>query len=348
MPRSNLCRTARNCRRTLIALIAVSIAVSAGAAGPLLRFPDVHGDTVVFTYAEDIWTSPTSGGTALRLTDSEGEERHPKFSPDGGVIAFTADMDGNRDVYVMNASGADVRRLTFHPSTDVVVGWHPTENKVMFRSNRQSYSRFDRLFLIAPDGTGLEQLPIHEAGRGSFSADGSRIAYNRIAREDRTWKRYFGGMAQNLWLYDTATREDRQLTDYRGTDRLPMWIGDSIYFASDRDGPLNIYAYRLAGGDIEQVTSHTEYDIRRPSHGGDSIVYELAGDLWLLDTDSGSTRKIPVKIATEARESRPYRRDVSDFITEAAISPEGGRALLVARGEIFTVPREDGVSTTKY
>ncbi len=334
--------TASTGLRAVIALIAVSTAVSAGAAGPLLRFPDVHGDTVVFTHAEDIWTAPTAGGQALRLTDSEGEERHPKFSPDGSVIAFTADMDGNPDVYVMDASGADVRRLTFHPSADEVVGWHPTKNKVMFRSSRQSYSRFDRLFLIAPDGTGLEQLPIHEAGRGSFSADGSRIAYNRIAREDRTWKRYFGGMAQDLWLYDLATREDRQLTDYRGTDRLPMWIGDTIYFASDRDGPLNIYAYRLTGGDIEQITSHTEYDIRRPSHGGDSIVYEMGGDLWLLDTPSGSTRKIPIEIATEPRESRPFRRNVSDFITEAAISPEGGRALLVARGEIFTVPREYG------
>ncbi len=328
----------------VVALIAVAGATSAAAAGPLLRFPDIHGDTVVFTCAEDIWTAPSAGGAAQRLTDSEGEERHPKFSPDGGLIAFTADMDGNPDVYVMDASGSHVRRLTYHPSADEVVGWHPTKNKVMFRSDRASYSRFDRLFLISPDGTGLEQLPLHEAGRGAFSPDGSRIAYNRIAREDRTWKRYFGGMAQDLWLYDFATREDRRLTDYRGTDRLPMWIGDSIFFASDRDGPLNIYAYRLSSGDIEQITTHTGFDVRRPSHGGNAIVYELGGELWLLDTVSGSTGPIPVQIATEPRETRPYLDNVTDFITEAAISPAGGRALVVARGEVFTVPREYGAT----
>jgi len=326
------------------ATIAVAAAVTAGAATPLLRFPDVSGDAVVFTYAEDIWTASIAGGPALRLTDHEGEERHPKFSPDGGLIAFTADIDGNPDVFVMSADGSDIRRLTYHPSGDEVVGWHPTKAKVMFRSNRASFSRFDRLFLIAPDGTGLEELPLHEAGRGSFSADGTKIAYNRIAREDRTWKRYFGGMAQDLWVYDLASRQDRRLTDYRGTDRLPMWIGETIYFASDRDGPLNIYAFELADGAIRQVTHHTDFDVRRPSHGGDRIVYEVGGRLWLLDTASGDNRQIPIEITTEPREARPYLHDVSDFVTEVQISNEGGRALVVARGEIFTVPREHGAT----
>ncbi|HSO23853.1 MAG TPA: S41 family peptidase, partial [Chondromyces sp.] len=301
-----------------------------------------HGDTVVFVHAEDIWTAPVAGGRALRLTDDEGEERHPKFSPDGSLIAFTSEMDGNPDVFVMGADGSSPRRLTYHPDADEVVGWHPVSGKIMFRSARHSYSRFDRLFLVAPDGTGLEELPLHEAGRGSFSPDGAQIAYNRIAREDRTWKRYYGGMAQDLWLYDFATGEDRRLTDYRGTDRLPMWIGDVVYFASDRNGALNIWRYDLASGEQTQVTRHADHDIRRPSEGGDRIVYEVAGELWLLDTTTGASARIPVEIPTPARETRPYRKTVAEFITHVDIAPAGGRALISARGEVFTVPAEHG------
>lgn len=319
-------------------------AVSASAADlpPLLRFPDVYGETVVFVHGEDIWTASTSGGRAYRLTDDEGEEWSPKFSPDGSLIAFSAEMDGNADVYVMNADGSGIQRLTYHPGDDEVVGWHPTSGKVLFRSTRHSYARFDRLFLIGPDGSGVEELAMHEAGRGSFSADGSRIVYNRIAREDRTWKRYFGGMAQDLWLYDFSTRDDRRLTDYRGTDRLPMWIGDAVYFASDRDGVINIWRYDLAGGSETQITHHTEYDVRRPSEGGDSIVYELAGNLWLLDTATGETRQISIDIPTAPREARPYRKSVAQFITHVDVAPKGGRALVSARGEVFTVPFETG------
>jgi tricorn protease len=322
------------------ALAAVS--VSAADLPPLLRFPDVYGDTVVFVHGEDIWTAPTARGRAIRLTDDEGEERSPKFSPDGSLIAFSAEIDGNPDVYVMKSDGSDVRRLTFHPGDDEVVGWHPTSGKVMFRSARRSYSRFDRLFLIAPDGSGLEELPMHEAGRGSFSPDGGSIVYNRIAREDRTWKRYFGGMAQDIWLYNFATRDDRKLTDYRGTDRLPMWIGGDVYFASDRDGVLNIWRYELANGAQTQITHHSDYDVRRPSEGGDLIVYEVAGHLWLLDTASGEPRPLAIEIPTVPRETRPYRKTVADFITHVGVAPKGGRALISARGEIFTVPFESG------
>jgi tricorn protease len=166
-----------------------------------------------------------AGGPASRLTDDHGEDRQPKISPDGSLIAWTSEAGGNPDVWVMHVDGLAPRRLTFRPGDDEVVGWHPTRNKIMFRSNRSSWSRFDRLFLISPDGSGLEELPIHEAGRGGVSPDGRLIVYNRIAREDRTWKRYHGGMAQDLWLYDFNTTTDRRLTDWKGTDRLPMWIG---------------------------------------------------------------------------------------------------------------------------
>jgi tricorn protease len=323
--------------------IALAAAVCGAADTQLLRFPDIHGDRVVFVHAEDIWTVPTSGGPALRLTDDEGEERHPKYSPDGSLIAFTADIDGNPDVYVMAADGGGIRRLTFHPDRDEVIGWHPTRNRIMFRSARHSFGRrFDRLFLIAPDGTGLEELPLHEAGRASFSPDGSKIVYNRVAREDRTWKRYYGGMAQDLWMYDFVSQQDRRLTDYHGTDRLPMWIGDTIYFASDRDGPLNIYSYRVAAGDIAKITDHLDFDVRRPSDGGTQVVYELGGELWLLDTVERTTRRIPIEIPADPRDTRPYLHKVADSVTEIGISPVGGRALVVSRGDVFTVPRQHG------
>jgi tricorn protease len=323
-------------------LLCLPLAVFGGDSDPLLRFPDVHGDTVVFVHAEDVWTAPLAGGRALRLTDDEGEERHPKFSPDGSLIAMTAQIDGNPDVWVMRADGSNLHRVTYHPSADEVVGWHPTNGKILFRSSRHSYSRFDRLFLIAPDGSGLEELPLHEAGRGSFSPDGSRIAYNRIAREDRTWKRYYGGMAQDLWLYEFATATDRRLTDYRGTDRLPMWIEDDIYFASDRGGEVNLWRYDLMRDEVEPVTTRNDHDIRRPSAGGHAIVYEVAGTIWQLDTTSGNSRKVEIAIPTAARETRPYRANVADLITHVDIAPGGGRALVSARGEVFTVPAEHG------
>jgi tricorn protease len=324
-----------------LALLA-SFTAAAATSDPLLRFPDVHGDAVVFVHAEDIWTAPAGGGRAYRLTDDEGEERHPKYSPDGSLIAFTAEIDGNPDVWVMNADGSGLRRITFHPEDDEVVGWHPVTGKIMFRSTRRSWSRFDRLFLIAPDGSGLEVLPMNEAGRGSFSADGTKIAYNRLAREDRTWKRYYGGMAQDVWLYDLATGQDRRLTAWVGTDRIPMWIGDAIYFASDRDGELNVWRYDLKDGAETRVTDHTDYDIRRPSEGGTDIVYEVAGRIWILDTLTGASRQIPIEIPTAARETMPFRKNVSKWITHIGISPQGGRALVTARGEVFTVPAEHG------
>jgi len=317
---------------------------TAAPGAPLLRFPDVGTDTIVFTYAEDIWSAPVTGGPARRLTDDEGQDRHPKLSPDGSLIAFTGEVDGNPDVYVMRADGSGLRRLTFHPDADEVLGWHPTSGKILFRSSRSSWSRFDRLFLIAPEGGGVEELPLPEAGRGCFSPDGTSIAYNQLATEERTWKRYHGGMAQDVRLYDFATAVDRRVTDYTGADRLPMWIGDAVYFASDRSGTMNIHRYDLRSGDTSQVTHHTDYDVLWPSEGGDRIVYELGGGLWLLDTSSGATAQIPIEITTGPRDARTYLRSVSDSITSVGVSPAGGRAVVAARGEVFTVPREHGAT----
>ena len=309
---------------------------------PLMRFPDVHGNTVIFVYGEDIWSVAAEGGVAARLTIHDGEERFPKFSPDGTMIAFTGEYDGNADIYVMNVHGGKITRVTFHPGYDEVVGWHPLKNKILFRSSRHSYSRFYHLFLISPDGTDLKELILHEAVQGSFSPDGTKIAYNKESRENRTWKRYRGGRAQEIFMYDFEKNEERNLTNFEGTDRIPMWINENIYFSSDRDGVLNIYSYDTRTEKIEQITRHTEYDVRRPSLGGNKIVYELGGTIWLLNVEKKINKKIPVEIYTDVPEVRPYFKNVDKYITGFDCSPTGKRALLVARGEVFTVPKEEG------
>jgi len=309
---------------------------------PLMRFPDVHGNTVVFVHGEDIWSAPATGGVATRLTIHDGAEQFPKFSPDGKKIAFTGEYDGNSDVYVMDVHGGGITRVTYHPFDDKVVGWHPIKNKIMFRSFRYSNNGYNRLFLISPDGTGLEVLILHEAGQGSFSADGKKIAFNKVSRERRTWKRYRGGTAQEVYLYDFETDEELNLTNFRGTDRIPMWIGDNIYFSSDRERVLNIFAYNTNTKKIEKITNHTEYDIRRPSMGGNKIVYELGGSLWLLDVNTKQTKQVPVEIRIDGAEVRPYFKKVDEYITGFDCSPTGKRALIVARGEVFTVPEQDG------
>ncbi|MCK4835397.1 MAG: PD40 domain-containing protein, partial [Candidatus Aminicenantes bacterium] len=309
---------------------------------PLMRFPDIHENTIVFVHGEDIWKVGIDGGVAIRLTIHDGEERFPKFSPDGKMIAFTGDYDGNPDVYVMNSDGGKIQRVTFHPGYDQVVGWHRLKNKIIFSSTRHSHSRFSRLFLISPDGSGLEKLILHEAAFGSFSPDGNRMAYNKGAREHRTWKRYQGGLAQEIYLFDFKTRTEKNISNFRGTDRTPMWIGDMIYFTSDRDGVLNVFAFHTASGQIKQVTSHKKYDVRRPSMGGALIVYELGGTLWVLDTTIGKTNRVNIQIKSDAPEMRPYLKKVDGFITGFDISPTGKRALITARGEIFSLPRKDG------
>ena len=325
-----------------LTLLLVSAHSTWAADNPILRFPDVHGDTVVFVYGEDIWSAPVEGGTATRLTIHDGRERHPNFSPDGQLIAFTGEYGGNADIYVMNRYGGQITRVTYHPGNDQVVGWHPVKNKILFSSRRHSYSRFSHLFLISPDGTGLEELILNEASQGSFSPDGKQIAYNKVAREHRAWKRYKGGLAQEVYVYNFETNQEKNISNFIGTDRLPMWLGDKIYFSSDRDRFLNIYAYEPASEKITQLTHHHEYDIRRPNMGDQRIVYELGGALWLLDVTNGKNHKIDIQIKTDVPEVRPDLINVKDYIQGFDCSPDGKRALIVARGEVFTVPQKNG------
>jgi tricorn protease len=326
----------------LLFLLFALYSLNLSSQTPLMRFPDIHQDQIVFVSGEDIWSVPAAGGIAQRLTFHDGEERFPKFSPDGSLIAFTGYYDGNPDVYVMNPYGGEITRITYHPGYDEVVGWHPVKNKIIYKAANGDYPGFSKLFLVSPDGTGIEELILHESGNGCFSPDGSKIVYTKVSTENRTWKRYRGGLAPELYIYDFKTNEDRNISNFDGTDGLPMWIGDQIYFNSDRTRVSNIWRVNPQTLEMKQLTFYTDYEVRRPSEGGNKIVYELGGKLMILDLATEKTSEVPVQILSDAPEVRPYLKEVKDFITDIGISPKGERALIVARGEVFTVPEKEG------
>ncbi|HCT29140.1 MAG TPA: peptidase S41 [Bacteroidales bacterium] len=328
--------------RKLFLLIFLFASFSVFAQNPMMQYPDIYENTIVFVSGGDIWKAPADGGIAVRLTFSDGQENFPKFSPDGKMIAFSAEYDGNTDVYVMNVNGGEITRVTYHPGFDEVIGWNQNKHKIMFTSGRNSTSRYSKMFLISPDGSDLEEMIMYDAARGSFSPNGSIIAYNKDSQDNATWKRYKGGRAQEIYTYDLTTNVETNISNYLGSDRFPMWIGDKIYFSSDRDRVLNIYYYDTNSKKIEQVTKHTEYDVQLPSDGGNMIVYEVGGDIWKLDVATKETKKVPIQILADMEETRPYLKDISKEVQGIDISPSGKRALVVARGEVFTVPVSDG------
>jgi tricorn protease len=309
----------------------------------LLRYPDIHGDTIVFTYAGDLWTVSAQGGEAQRLTASVGYQNQAKFSPDGKTIAFSGNYDGNNDVYVIPAAGGEPVRLTWHPGGDRVMDWQPDGNSVRFQSRRESRTGRDlQLFTVSVEGGLPARIPLPTAGLSSYSPDGQRIAFNRITREDRTWKRYKGGMAQDVWVYDFKNNTTEQLTDWIGSDNFPMWHGDTIYYNSDQSGRLQIWAHDLKTGQKRQVTRHDEYDVKNPSLGPDAIVYENGGWLYVLDLKTEKTRKVTVSLRSDNVLTRPAIKDVDNLIASGDIAPDAKRAVFGARGDIFTVPAEKG------
>ncbi len=311
----------------------------------MLRFPDVSADQIVFVYAGDLWTAPKDGGQARRLSSPQGYEQFPKFSPDGRWIAFSGNYDGNEDVYLMPAEGGTPRRLTHHPASDVVVDWYPDGKNIMYRSLTTSPSyRFRRFFKQSIKGGLSEALPLPYGELGSFSPDGTRMAFQFLNRQFRTWKRYRGGMAGDIWLYDFSKNISEKITDFEGTDAVPMWHGETIYFISDRDEnqKLNIWAYDLKSKKARQVTRFTEYDVKWPSLGPDAIVFENGGKLYLLDLQDEKTRPLSIQVPADLPDVRPQLKNLSKNITSGGISPTGKRAVFEARGEICTVPAEHG------
>src|SRR5258707_1475425 len=315
-------------------------------SGPtrLLRYADISKDKVVFSYAGDLWTSPREGGSARRLTSSAGDKLYPKYSPDGKRIAFTAAYDGNPDVYIIPAEGGEPKRLTYHPAADIVLGWSPDGKNVLFRSDRAVAppSRTTRLYLVSTQGGLPKALTGPRAGLTNFSPDGSKIAYIETSQENRTWKRYRGGWSLPIAIYDLKKNTYEELPKSSGMDMFPMWHANTIYFISDRDGVMNLYSYDLASQQTKKPTDYKEYDVKWPSLGPDAIVYENGGLLYEFHLQSGKTRNIPIQVHAEDLEARPEFKTVTQNIGSFALSPSSARAVLEARGNIFTVPTEHG------
>jgi tricorn protease len=350
-------------RRALPTLLLAAALAAAAAPAPadaqdrstkLLRFPDVHGDQVAFVYAGDVWLAPADGGRALRLTSHPGIELFPKFSPDGEHIAFTGQYDGDEQVYVVPTAGGVPKQLTFYPANgplpprwgydNQVYGWTADGTKVLFRSMRHGWDLTDtQLFTVSVEGGLPTALPMPISGAGDYSPDETRVVYSPLTRDFRSWKRYQGGWAQDLYVFDLENHEIEQITDHPRTDRDPMWIGDRIYFASDRTGTLNLYAHDLASGATEQLTRSTRWDVRWPSDDGESrIVYELGGELEVFDVASGESRRLAIQVPTDALPTRPSRIEVAGDVEDLGLSPKGERAVFVARGDVFSVPIEKG------
>ena len=341
-------------RPLVVMAILLLCAAPAAAQTKLLRFPDIHGDRVAFCYAGDIWTAPATGGAASRITSHPGLEQFPKFSPDGKWIAFTGQYDGDEQVYVVPAAGGVPRQLTFYPARgpnaprngwdNQVMGWTRDGGRVLFNTLRDAGGEAERnLYTVPVEGGPERPLPMYTAGAGDYSPDGQRMVYSPLFRDFRTWKRYQGGWAQDLWIIDLKTLKAENITHDPRSDRDPMWVGDAIYFSSDRDGTLNLYRYGLADQQTTQLTRSTTWDVRWPSSDHQArIVFEQDGELHVLDIASGQDTKLAIMVPNDGVAMRPSHLVVEKFIEDFALAPRGERALFVARGDIFTALIEYG------
>lgn len=343
----------RRVTRLFLALVGVLLFASLGRGQTkLLRFPDVHGDKVVFTYGGDLWLASTSGGLATRLTAHPGLELFGKFSPDGKWIAFTGQYDGDEQVYIIPVTGGIPKQLTYYPTRgpltprwgydDQVYGWTPDGKSVLFRSLRDHFDLGDnQLYTVSAEGGLPKSLPMPYSGAGDLSPDGGKMVYSPLFRDFRTWKRYSGGWAQQLYIFDLKTHAAEKITDDPRSHRDPMWIGGKIYYASDKDDTLNLYVYDPATKKTEQVTHSNKWDLRWPSTDHkNQIVYEMAGELNILDTRTGESKHISIDVPTDALAMRPSRVSAARQIEDAALSPKGERAVIIARGDVCPSRRD--------
>jgi len=325
-------------------LLIVASSLSALPESRFMTYPDIHGDRIVFTYEGDLWLVSDRGGDATRLTTFPGTESMAKFSPDGRWIAFTASYDGSPQVYCLPAEGGAPRRLTYVPGFAQVVTWTPDSRRIVFRSMFENASGRDpNLYFVDLEGSAPERFPLDRGVLCSFSPDGTRILYCRRGQEEYYWKRYKGGRYQDIWLYSFTDGMFAPVSDYVGKNSYPMWVGDTMVFVSDRtNGISNLYAQKIGSSEIRQVTSYADFDVMMPSTDGRRIVFMQDGYLRLMETESGLTNKLAVRLPSDRWTLRPRVINPRRYIHSQGISADGRTVVIEARGDIFLLPVDKG------
>jgi tricorn protease len=329
----------------LILLLFLTSNTTAQIDAKMLQNPDVSGTQIVFAYGGDLWIVSKEGGNAVKLSSPTGQELFPKFSPDGSQIAFNANYNGNNDIYVMPSKGGMPVRVTNHGMGDRLIDWYPDGKNILYSSSMESgKQRFSQLYKVKSTGGLPEKLIIPYGEMASVSPDGKKIAYTPRTRVFRTWKRYKGGMNPDIWIFDLTKKSAEQITSSDANDEFPMWIGNKIYFLSDEgsENRANIWRYDLNTKEKKQITKFTDFDIRFPSSGESDIVFEAGGKLYLLGLNDEKYHEVKITVVTDEITLMPRIENVSGLIQSGSISPDGKRALVEARGEVFSVPAENG------
>jgi tricorn protease len=326
---------------TVILMFFAASATAAAEAPLLAHSPTINRTQVVFVCGGYLWTVGREGGEARQLTTG-GHETLPIFSPDGNWLAFTGQYDGNIDAYIVPSQGGEPRRLTWHPGADVAVGWTPDGKRVLFRSARESYADFDRLYTVPVEGGWPEVLPMWRGENAWFSADGSHIAYVPNLKWQTSWKRYRGGQTTPIYILQLSDLKLERIPRENSNDSHPVWFGDTVYFLSDRRGPVTLFSYNTRTKAVSQVVENTGLDLKSVSAGPDALVYEQFGGIFLFDPASNKSKEINIHMTGDLPATRPRYQKVGERIETAGISPTGARAVFGARGEILTVPAEKG------
>lgn len=327
-----------------LATSASAVAATSGDSPLLLRNPTLSQTQIVFNYAGDLWSVSREGGVAHQLTSGVGTEDRAHFSPDGAWIAFTGEYDGNLDVYVVAASGGVPKRLTFHPADEEVIGWTPDGSKVVFTMDGNSFRHFENQAYTVPVTGGFPtQLPLPIIEQGSLSADGGHIAYTPFGQWQAAWKRYRGGQTTPIWIANLKDSSYVKVPRENSNDHHPMWVGDTVYFLSDRNGPVSLFAYDTKSQEVSEALHSDGFDFKTASAGPDALVIEQFGAIKLYDLESKQVKNVSIRVNADIAAVRPHFTKVSsDRVSHFAVSPTGARGLFEAWGEIFTVPTDKG------
>lgn len=339
--------------KILSLLLLLTLGVFAQEEARILRYPNTSNSHITFTYAGDVYTVHISGGLARKITSDIGIEQTPRFSPDGTQIAFTGEYEGNREIYLIDKNGGEPTRVSYSMGigvgsermgpSKIIMHWTPDGKEIVYRSRQSTFAAWSgNLFKQSVAGGLAEELPIPSGGFGYLSPDGNKLAYNRVFREYRTWKRYRGGQADDIWIYDFNTKELLNISNDPSQDIIPMWAGNKIYYCSDRNGTMNIYSYDISSKQTKKITNTDRYDVKFPSLGAKHISFSMGGYIYLLDLATDEISKVSIQIKEDFPSARPEFKDLSRSVSEASMSPKAERLVVGSRGDIFSVAAEKG------